>query len=309
MAQTNRFYDVGINNQQAKPSIDYIVNEAPVLAMALMEPTTNGWSDITTVMTSVDSMFQTDLDAGVQRVSSAEKIVETKVSKFSGMIEIGRDSAKLYPGGASDYFAEKSPKHYKKAGADIEGTFLAALRQFAITNENIFDATGSDDENYSIIAVTWEEDEITGIYNPESFGSAGFIEVEFPNGGTLQEIGQDDAKNPKFGYRMLLDTNFGIKLLNPKYVSAIVNIDKKRARAAVTTELIHDMLTAATRKSSTMIVCHPDLIPIFQDIMKGMLQVSNADNGINTEVYSYNGTPIVPSFNMPAKTEANVTVS
>lgn len=307
MATTNTFYQVGINNQQSKPSIQYIVNKAPVLAVTPMEETTHGWSDIAVVDTSVDALVQVDLDAPVTDLTTTEKIVETKVAAFSGRVTVPMDTAKLYSS-AGVYFSKRAPKHFEKTGADIEASIIAALRAYAITNGNKINALGEASTNYSMIAVTWEMNEITGIYNPESFGQGGFIDVQYPYGGELSEIYRVDSK-PVFGYQMLLKTNFGIKLLNPNYVGVIANIDKVNKRSSFTYSMINDLLVNVRQNNATMIICRPELLPLLQDMKMGRLELVNSDMGINTRVYDWNGTMIVPTYNMSAGAEAAVSFS
>ncbi len=301
MANTDTFYTLGIKDQVNKEEINYILEKAPFLAMMPLEETTHGWQDLSEVVLSVDGLTSTDLDAPLQEIGYDSEIQKTMVSSFGAKITVGEDKAEMF-GGASEYFAKQMPKNFAKTGMNFDQTLLInSVRQYAIANGNIIKAGGSGSTNYSILGVTWERGEVTGIYNAKAFGKGAMIDVKPINGSDLHDIG-----GGVLGYGVRMKTNVGIKLLNPHNVGAIVNIDIENAPDSFVPLMLNKLIANINPGATSVLVMHPALIPYIQEMKFGKLTLRNEDYGVDVRIYDWNGVTIMTDGNMPKGNEAKV---
>lgn len=305
MAIGNTFYEIGIKNQADKEAINYMVEEAPFLALMPMSETTHGWQDIAEVVVAVDGLTEVDLDAPLSEVNYDSKLETVNVSTYGAKMSVAEDTAKMW-GSAGNYFAKKTPKIMARTGQTFDQTLLVnSFRQYAVTNGNIVKAGGASTTNYSIVGVTWERDAVTGIYNPEGFGSGRMLDIKPINGGNLYEIDPVN-KAGVLGYGMRLKTNMGVKLLNPYKVGAIVNIDIVNKASDFVGRMLSQLLVNIRGNMNSVFVCHPTLIPYIDEFKVGKLNLINSDMGINTRLYEWNGARIIADYNMPNGNEALV---
>jgi hypothetical protein len=208
-------------------AVDTITKDAPIMSNMPMEETSNGFVDTYEVLTEVDGVPQTDLDAPVPEIDLSSEIEQISLNSFSGRIIAGIDKLKQLGKTMAEYVTDRLPKHFRKTMEKMEVTWIYNFaRAYAIANYNegdttrLIDGGGSNDTNYSIIAVRWEPGETTGLYDPEGFG----------NGKIFEEIPESDGKvyrdkDDRSVYSMVVKNYIGFKLANPNNVTAMVNID------------------------------------------------------------------------------------
>jgi|LGVE01.1.fsa_nt_gb hypothetical protein len=309
MAVTDLFRELAIANSGKQPGmVDTLLEEAPILAMMPMQPSTHGFSNVFEKLSDVTGAGMIDIDDELPEIATTSELLQTDLSILGGTMFVGEDKAKKL-GGAASYFSNKMPTILSKTGEDVEKAILYNnIRAFAIDNDNVEDAGGTGAVNYSIIAVTWKRGEITGLYDPESYGNGKVFDIQAINGGALYE--KTIGSKTILGYGTRIKSTLGIQLNNHKLVSGIVNIDLDDDTPKPPTERAMDKLLLDCRgNNSTVIYMHPRVLTELYNYKSSRLQMSVGDRNVDRVIGYWNGTPIVTSYNFLNALEAKVTVA
>lgn len=307
MAQQNTFYELArLNANKHEMMVDDVTNEAPILKMMPMEPTTDGLKDVYEKFVSADAAEAMDFDSAYTELDMDSKLEEVSLSKFGGKMTVGEDKAAKM-GGVVAYFQRKLPGILRKTGEKIEKSIIYNnLRASAILNGNATSAGGSGSVNFSILAVKWVPGETTGLYDETGFGRGEVFDIKPINGGNLHDIG-----NGVLGYGQRLVSYFGIKLGNDRNVGAIVNIDPAVAddAAMVTEEQIDDLLLSVrANPANTFLYMHPALKNKLNRYKSSKLQLGVMDNNLKRTFDQWDGVNIITSYSFANAAEATVTL-
>lgn len=299
------YYEIAVNELGAnREEVDYLTNKAPILKMLPMISTTDGLKHMYEVLIAADAAEIVGFDGELVELDAETDIEQVDLTAFGGKMQAGEDVINKF-GGAGSYFGKKMIPVLKKTGQDMESSIVYnSFRSFAITNSNYESALGSANTNYSMMAVTFEPGEIGGLYDPQGFGDGKVFDVELFNNGGLYEF----TKNGKImaGRGQRIKTYFGMQLANPRYISALVNIDIVNNLDDLTETLIDNMLYNAYENENTFIFMHPKLLVAMGKFKASKLNMATNDNDFNTKITNWNGTPIITSRNFLEGTEANV---
>lgn len=292
------------SNQQTV--VDAITCEAPILKDLPMEESTHGLWNIYESLTGVTGGDIVEQDEKLPTVGVESELKQTDLSIIGGEMEVGEDTARKL-GGPASYFARKATPVLRKTGMSAERRVLyGGFLDFAKQNGNIISAGGSANTNYSILCVHYVPGEITGVYDAEGFGDGKTFDLAPIAGGNLYKNAEG-----KLVYGMRLKTYFGLQLANPEYVSAIVNCDivndKESARTFPTEIMMDDLLVNAKAGQNTFIFCHPKVKSYLGSTCK-LERLAIQNNGFSTVIDSWNGVPIITSFNFDNGSEENVTI-
>lgn len=308
MSQFDFFREWGIRNATKQPGIvDNLTEEAPVLAMVPMRPSTHPFQNVFEKIVSIDAAEIVDLDDELPDVNVTSQLEKENLSTIAGTMFVGYDKAREM-GGAENYFMGKLPMILRQTGANTENSIIYnKMRQFAIDNGNVIDKLGAANTNYSIIAVKWAQPDITGLFNPNGPGDGKILEMIPLNGGNpyKQTFTYGDGSTKTItGFGMDIKTHFGLQLANDRYVGAIVNIDT----AAVPTENDINLLLESVRANpaNTFLYMHPTMKTKLQVYKDNHLQMGPFDADHNTLFMQWDGINIITSYNMLQGTEANV---
>jgi hypothetical protein len=292
--------------------VDSITEDAPIFASVPMEATSDGFQDVYEVLSAVDSIPEQELDAPLTAVDTASKLEQTNLRNWSAKIEVGEDKLNAMKMNAPQYYAQKTPKILRMTGGRLSSTiYYNSLRQFAIDNQEtegvadrVFDAGGSSNTNYSVTAVKYVQNEITGLYNQNGWGSGKVFDIKNLSGGDLYTNSDDVAV---YGTRLKL--NSGMKLANDRYVTSIVNIDKAADFATIKLDDLLSQIIEEARGADVLYM-HPTLKRLIGSAFKmEKLELYNADRDINSLVDSWDGVQIITDYNLLKGTEANVTIA
>lgn len=307
MAVNKIFRELAIAQATKQPQmVDSLLEEAPIVAGMPMQPSTHGFHNIFEEVTDVTGAGLIDIDDELPTVDANTELKQKDLSILGGTIFVGEDKAMKF-GGASSYFASKEPLIMRKTGEDLEKSIVYNnLRAYAIEQGKAVSVGGTSNVNFSILAVTWTAGEMTGLYDPNGYGDGKMFDVQPINGGNLFE----KTVNGKtiLGYGVRYKSTLGIQTANSRYISALVNIDLANDKKPTGAQ-IDKMLIDARQNTSTVLYMHPIVLAYLFEQKASSLQVFNSDTGIDRRIITWNGTPIVTSYNFLNGTEANVTLS
>ena len=307
--------EIAIEKSKKQPKqIELLTNEAPILKMIPFEASTHDMWHAAEQVDSIDAMGFVDIDAPLPDVGTTSKLIKFDLAKMGGKITVGEDKARLY-GGKEKYFAERTPHILKRTGMSTEQVIVYDnLRQFIIdqynagnTTKNVYDAAGSANANYSIVAVRFEEGVCSGLYNSMGFGNGVMFDTQPINGGSLYAINTAGT----LGYGVRLKSDLGFQLVGVRNVGAVVNIDLANSKNPTST-MIDDMLAdiRATGSGRTMLFMHKRVLNYLSETYKTQrVRYREADQNVYRKIEAWDDVPIVTSYNMYDATEANVSLS
>jgi len=306
MAVNNAYRDIALANATKQTEIvDALLEEAPLLDGMPMQPSTHGFQNVFEEITSVTGAGLVDIDGELPSINAEGKLKQTDLGILGGVMFVGEDKAQKM-GGASAYFANKLPSILNKTGSDVELSIIYDnIRAYAIENEKDISAGGSGTANYTILGVTWKRGEVTGLYDPAGYGDGKMFDIKPMNGGELYEKTVDGKVVAGYGVR--IKSTIGIQLANPRYVSAIVNIDLVAGTPSPPTEVMMDNVLLDCRASeSTVLYMHPKVLTYLYKYKANQLVMVAGETDVNRVVALWNGTPIVASYNFLNGTETTV---
>lgn len=290
--------------------VDYITEDSPILQNLPMQASNKGLQETYEVLTNVDSVPLQELDAPLTSVDAATRIEQTNLQNWAAKMTVGEDKLKIlgYGEDANGYFADKAESVFRETGGRISRTiYYDSLRAFAIANyaddnSRVIDAGGSNNTNYSVVAVKWVSNEISGLYDPSGWGDGKVFDIKPLYGGDLHENTDGVAS-----YSTRVKLNLGMKLANPRYVTSIVNIDKDNITGASLDDKLSELIEEC--RGADAIYMHPTLKRLIGSAYKlDKIQLINADRDVNSLIDAWDGVPIITDYNLDKGTEANVTL-
>jgi hypothetical protein len=294
--------------------VDNLTEEAPLLQMMPVEAATHGWSNVYEKLVNITPASLVDLDDELPEMDATTKLVQEDLSVLGGTMYVGTDKAKKF-GGPAPYFNKKLPAILRETGSQTENSLIYNnFEPFAINNGKVIDVEGSSNTNYSILCVKWVPGEITGLFDEEGFGSGqGKMLQSVPLWGG--KVGKkrftfaDSTEKEISVYGSDWKTYFGLQLANDRYVSTMVNIDIDSATEKFPTEKQMNQLINEARGNnggSTFLYMHPNILTELFRYKSAHLEVQVQTENMDFRFTSWNGVPIITSYNFDEGTEANV---
>lgn len=319
MSMNNLWREVAIDKASGsdgqRKMVDSLTEEAPILASAPTEASSDGLQDVYEVLTSVDTIEEGELDSPLSQVDIATRLDQTNLRQWGAKIQVGEDKLNLLKTTPEKYFAKKTPKILTSTGGRLSRTIYDNLKAYAYANQivdgvlnRVINATGSNNTNFSVCAVKWVPSEITTLYNSTGWGNGKVFDIQnigAPQGGGSPALLPDD--NGVLGYGTRLKLNSGLKLANSRYVTSIVNIDKDADFSSIG---LDDKLSQIIEEArgADVLYMHPTLKRLIGSAFKGAFaRMDMRDRGINMIVDSWDDVPIITDYNLDKGTEANVT--
>lgn len=324
MVVKNAFRELAIAEATKQPEIiDWLLEETPVLEWMPFFPTNNGLNHVYEVLEAVTGAGVVDADSPLPYVNARTGLEQTALGILGGEMEVGQDKAQAM-GGADSVFMQRLPKIMKKSGNDAEKSVIYNnFRGMAVKTreadelkdaaQHAISAGGSDNNNYSIVAVKYEQGEVSGLYDPAGFGRGVMFDLEAINGGNLYHL---RSLPGVLGYGMRLKSYFGVLTANPQNTASIVNVDLDlddgEFKALPTAMQMDDMIDAVrgSMGGNTFLYCHPRVISALANTYKlERLQMTTGDRNFDTQITAWNGIPLIGTYNMERGTEPNVTLA
>jgi hypothetical protein len=284
-------------------AIDLVIKKAPIMASMPLENSSDGLDDVYEVVKEVDEIPQTDLDSPVPEIDLDTDVEQLSLMSFAGKIIAGLDKLKKLKKGMGDYITDRIPKHTQRTMESMEKTWINMARAFCVQNyatdpTRVIDDAGSNNTNFSIIAVDWTVGETTGLVNEDGFGTGKiFEEIPLWLGG----VGESSDGVPIQG--VLLKNYIGFKFANPLNVGAIINID---IAATPSEEQLGDLIDDT---NATALYMHPYMARRI-GIALGLasMEYRFGDTDLVQSFLTIDGIPIITSRQFPRGTEANITL-
>lgn len=310
----NTLREIALEHSKKQPKqIDHLTEEAPILSQIPFAASTHDMWHVADELASADAMGFVAMDAPLPSVDTTTRLIQFNLAKMGGLIEVGEDKARQY-GGKEKYFADKTGPILKMTGMNTEKTIVYDnFRQYAIdqvlagkTTKTVYSAGGNANANYSIVAVRFEEGVCSGLFNPKGFGKGVMFDTQAINGGNLYK---DNNGVLVYGVRMKSD--LGVQLTGIRNVGAIVNIDianNKLPSAMQMDDMLADI--RATGSGRTMLFMHQRVQNALGRTFKdSKIRLRQADTNITTAVDSWEGVPMLSSYNLYDGSEANVALA
>lgn len=322
MALTDIFREVAIARSEKQPElVDYVLDEAPIMEMMPMQPTTSGMSHQHEVLLNADAAGFVDIDQELPNVNAETKVESTHVGLLGAEIEVGEDKLNELGLSPAEYFARKMRPILKETGNKTEQAMLYNyLRARAIqarddeefdrVDDHVMNAGGSGSTNYSIIFVKWEPDNVYGLYNPNGFGNGMLFDMQAINNGGIYHTKASSQK--VLGYGMRIKSHFGLLTANPKNLAVVANIDISDADPAnwnLPTSYQLDDAVASIRGAmggNTMMLMHPKVKTALGQFKTEKIELVTADQNLRFTVDAWNGIPMMTSYNFLMGTEPAV---
>jgi hypothetical protein len=260
-------------------------------------------------------------DAALPSINISSDLVKTDLSVLGGEMEQAQDTVDQF-GGPAAYFAKKEPMILKQAGMDTEVVlYYDNWKAKAVADSTFTDVGGTGGSHYSIMVVRFEEGVNSGLFDPTGFKAGALLNRELINGGNLYHLRSKGTLGTVLGYGVALKGRFGWQNLSTKTVYGLVNIS---AGSLPTALMIDDAIAAVHGSpSDTLIMCHPKcrniaIAPFKGNVYpagligatdkpvatSGALQMGIMDKDFNRLIDTWNGIPIVTSYNLSDAGEA-----
>ena len=284
--------------------IDQILEETPVLSRLKFSESTHDMHNVAEVVTEVDGAEWVPMNGVLPQLNAASRLTKVDLAIMGGEMEVPEDTARMF-GGKDRYFAKKLPKIRRKTGMQTEQNIIYAnWFKYAAANNRYWSADTTADTGYTLFAVRLVDGEHNGLYSPKGFGNGTMLNVMPLSGGNLYKSSSDQYKGVNV-YGIRLKAYLGWQILNDRTVAMITGISAKKPP---TKAMIDDILTEirATDSGNTMLVCHPKCLNVLYTFKDSPLRMTNADKGIDTRINSWNGIPVITTYNMTEGKDPNL---
>lgn len=299
--------------------VDNVTENAPIVkAMPFVASSDQLW-DVSSQITMLGSGMQSvDLNSPLSEIQISDGLKQTQLQIFGAKMFVPEDTAKL-EGGADKYFGKNRQAFERQTGMDVERNYIYnaflpfALTQYAKGHKDcVQSAGGSANKNYSLLVCRFDDTNMAGLYSPLCFKRDTFLDMQAINGGNLYENSDPNSRyNKVLGYGLRMKTYMGVRMLSHRNIGAIVNIDLDTS-TPLTKMMIEKALLAARvgEAGKAMIMCHPKVKLYLADIGKtNYMQASYGDKNVDLRVDTWDGVPIVTSYNFMDQAESNVVLA
>ncbi len=286
--------------------VDHLTEETPILERIRFERASHDLWNVYSEATGVKGAGFVEMNAPLPKMGVDSELKKVDLSIMGGEMEVPEDTAQMF-GGPSNYFSRKTPLLMREAGNVTEKKIIYDnFLKYSLDNGNAVDASQNSDKTdeklYSILCVRFIPGEITGLYSPKGFADGTMLNIKLINGGQLYK-----NKKDVLVYGVRFKGYFGMQLANKEAVASIVNIGANN----IPTEAQLDDLLIRTRAASgsTYMMMHPKMLSLLNRYKGDLLKTSSGESGINRTFTSWNGIPIITSYNFLDGAETKQTIN
>lgn len=325
MSKTDMFVELAIKEEAPAGVVDNISRATPMLATMPTVKTNKGDENVYEIVTDIDAMPQTELDAPLQDVNAESRLEYEGMLHWSGKQEIGVGKLNRLGVSQGEYFASKAGKVFKKTAQNFESTMIYnKIQKFALDNNKAngifkgnrainFGGTTAD-KQFSIQIVTWDGDVTTGLYNPEGFGGRGLTTGMFNMTPIVNGAYLNTAQQLVYGMAYFMDA--AIQLADPQMVTTIVNIENvdDLVGSLISGKLDYKLSLALENADpaagQTYIYMRPELqVAVGAAFTNSMNETSFKIGEFESRLRTWQGVPIISTRNMYNGTEPVKTVA
>lgn len=295
--------------------INRLTEENPILDSIPVRAASHGIYNVYATASDVTPMQETDFDDELPTVGISFELGRTKLGKIGGKLPIPQDAA-IEVGGYPAYAEARMPTIIAKSGNEQEyRIFYKGFLKSAIANGKAVSVGGTTpNKQYSLVAVTYDEDSTVGLYNPKTLSTGKIFEQLVLNGGNVGLI--DVGGKSILGKIMVAYMQFGLQLADPRLVGALVNIeptanvsDRDKIDGLPTAAQMDDLLAGVRAGANTVIYAHPALAKkMASKFQLPQRQVANGESSVRYALFDWQGIPFVTSYNLGWGNEAVISL-
>lgn len=303
-------------SEKQKPVLDALTNENPMLAAIPVKPATHGIYNVYAATTAIDELSEVDFDAALPAVGVSFELGQANLAKIGGTLPMPQDAASLM-GGYAKFANDRIPKIISRAGNAHEARlYYKGFLKYALANNNAVSAGGKTaNKQFSMVAVHFDSDSVTGLYNPKSLNDGKLFTMLPLNNGAEHKV---DALGGAIGREIAIYMHYGLQLADPRYVKAIVNIepkpnenDKDKIDGLPTGMMIDDLINDVQgNPGNTVIFCNPIIrryLGLKYNLEKRV--VTDAQGRVTYEIFSWSDITFVTSHNIYKGTESVIEIA
>jgi len=247
-----------------------------------------------------------DLDDAPATLKVDTDLGSDDLQVVGGKIFVSEDKVIALSGGnLAKYIDGRFPRIIMKTGNSIEKSLIYDVyASAAIAAENVESIKGAGDDNFSILAVRFVDEECGLAINAASTSAAKLLALEALNGGNKHSNAQGIT-----GWEFELKTMLGAIVANPtRMTAAIVNIDASN----VPTKLqINNMIESVYPDDGgkTVLMMSPFMRNILEDKYgETVMRTSSKTNDVGQMITQWYDTPIITSRQFAQGVEPFVTL-
>jgi hypothetical protein len=272
--------------------VDDLLEDNPVLASLPFKASTHAMHNVYQKLEAVTGASFVAGGKALPNMSTKSKLERVDLGIMGGQMEVDQDTVKQY-GGLDLYLNDRLPDILKATGTSAEQSIIYNFwYQYCLNNKTTHctNAGATTGDSYIMLAVRYSQRDNVGLFSPEGFADGVLFPWEWYNG---QSVYKDaSGVNVYGGY---IKNYFGWQLASDKVVQAIVNIN---ASNLPTDDEISASLRKVRADGSTQLVMTPALMDLLGNEFKDNIYYQPTDRGIDKRIASYNGVPILSTFNM-----------
>lgn len=292
--------EIALDKAKKRPElVDYLTEEAPILALLKWIPATHGLWNVEEVLSRVAGPSFVELGAPLPGMMAETNLRQTYVSVLGGEMEVAKDKADQF-GGAARYFARRESAILKKAGMDTELAIWRDHWRRAALQQGLVTKGAATSKCFTVMVVRFDKEINIGIYDPNGFKQGRLVDITPINGGNLYHL---RSQKDVLGYGVEYRGRFGWQNLAPeRAVHAIVNVNAAKLPSLAQLE---DAIAAVrgTAENTFIFGNHKILQKTMSAIKKEYLQMTVNDGSMKTAIGDINGVRVVGSYNLPDGTE------
>lgn len=284
------------DSDEAGRVVDEITEASPLFQIMPFQETNDGMTHIYEELKAIQAAQSVNLNAAYPTIGADFNLTDRDIDLIAGIRQVHTNTVdRLYNGSIEAYLDKQMKPIMSQTLMDLSfESYYDVIRPFAKEKGKLITEQASPvGANYfSLWIVRFQEDQFTGLYNPEFAGSRGVFSVDTGNGWHVE--------NGKPVYNLKVEMTTGILPANGRNVSGIVNIDlddvnssadKKAAFARkVTDQLVQARPGTGGR---TYIVGNPILISTLENLEQASQVVDN-----NVVRSTWNGIPMIGDWNL-----------
>ena len=301
----NSFYTVAVEAAKKNTKtaggqlalIDNFTANAPILAAMPFEKASHAYHHAYSRLLYADTLQKVDFDGRLPAMRTQAQLESVKLTPFGGDFSFGEDLMKQTHGTPEAYLATQVPPVLRATGMALEeslylNNFLTKTIEYGTARST--SASASAGNFYpTMVAITWEPGEMTGLYSPLPYGSGDkfgkLFETEWANDKARHKL-----EDGIYGYAATVKIFIGILLANRQKIASLVNIT-----STPTATQLASLVNAASSNSSTRIYCSAAMKTSIAAAYartydgNGLVAVTGAGE------VSVIGVPIITSNNIP----------
>jgi hypothetical protein len=303
----NSFYTVATKIVKRNPlsaseqlmRIDNFTTEAPILKGIPFEQASHDCHHVYARQMDATSIQMVDFDGILPSMQSDSQLESIHLTPFGGKFEFGEDRMRLTHNTPESFLAAQIPPVLRKTGMALEHSmYINNFLPTTINNKMAWSASvGAESEKTygSMIAITWEPGQMTGLYSPlpykkgDRFGK--LFETDW-----ISNKARHTLLNGVVGYAATCKIFLGILLANTQKIASLVNIN-----GTPTAKQLAVLVNAVQAGGSTRIYCSMAL----KTAIAATYAQSQKGNGLvavtSAGEISVLGVPIITSSNIPKK--------